>query len=53
MTFLIAAITLVGGQLLFEQVIGMQGVLSVIIEFIGGIVFIGLILRKNTKELCS
>lgn len=47
MTFLIASITLVGGQLLFEQVMGMQGVLSVIVEFIGGIIFIGLILRKK------
>lgn len=47
MAFLIASITLVGGQLLFEQVMGMQGVLSVVVEFVGGIIFIYLILRKK------
>lgn len=47
MTFLISAITLVLGQTVFEQLLGMQGVLSVVIEFIGGAVFIYLILKKK------
>ena len=47
LAFFISAITLIIGQVLFEQVMGMQGVLSVIIEFIGGIVFIYLVLRRK------
>ena len=47
MTFMVAAIALVSGQGLFEQVLKMQGVLSVVIEFIGGLVFIYLMLRTS------
>lgn len=47
MTFLVSAITLILGQAIFEQVLKMQGVLSVVIEFIGGIVFIYLILKRK------
>ncbi|QIW16247.1 iron ABC transporter permease [Pasteurellaceae bacterium RH1A] len=47
MTFAISAITLVAGQAIFEQVMKMQGVLSVVIEFAGGLVFIYLILKKK------
>lgn len=47
MTFFIAAITLILGQAIFEQVLGMQGVLSVVIEFVGGLVFIYLMLRNS------
>lgn len=47
LTFLISAITLVLGQAIFEQLLGMQGVLSIVIEFIGGIVFIYLILKQK------
>lgn len=47
MTFFISAITLILGQAIFEQVLKLQGVLSVIIEFIGGIVFIYLILKRK------
>lgn len=47
-TFLIAAITLISGQAIFEQVLQLQGVLSVVIEFIGGLLFIALILRRRT-----
>lgn len=47
MTFLVSAITLVLGQAIFEQVLKMQGVLSVVIEFVGGIVFIYLILKRK------
>ena len=47
MTFLISAVTLILGQAVFEQLLGMQGVLSVVIEFIGGIVFIYLMLKQK------
>lgn len=47
MTFLTSAITLILGQAIFEQVLKMHGVLSVVIEFIGGIVFIYLILKRK------
>lgn len=47
MTFLTSAITLILGQAIFEQVLKMQGALSVVIEFIGGIVFIYLILKRK------
>ncbi len=46
LTFFISAITLVLGQALFEQLFKLQGVLSVVIEFLGGFVFIYLMLRK-------
>ncbi len=46
MTFMVSAITLVSGQAVFEQVMKMQGVLSVVIEFVGGLVFIYLMLRR-------
>lgn len=45
--FLIAAMTLVLGQVVFEHVLGLQGVLSVVIEFLGGIVFIFFLLRRR------
>ena len=41
-----AIICLVGGQLLFERVLGFEGSLSMVVEFCGGIVFIALLLRK-------
>lgn len=47
--FIISAITLILGQVFFEQIINMQGVLSVVIEFIGGIIFIYLMIRKNKQ----
>lgn len=47
MTFLVSAITLILGQAIFEQVLKMQGVLSVVIEFVGGIAFIYLILKRK------
>lgn len=43
---LIAVIVLVGGQTLFERVLGLGGSLSVVIEFLGGLTFLLLILRK-------
>ncbi|EFL79013.1 iron chelate uptake ABC transporter family permease subunit [Actinobacillus pleuropneumoniae] len=47
MTVIISSITLVLGQAVFEQLLKMQGVLSVVIEFTGGIVFIYLILKQK------
>ena len=43
---LIAVIVLVGGQTLFERVLGMGGSLSIVVEFLGGLVFLFLILRR-------
>lgn len=44
--FLLGVISLVGGQLVFEHVLEMSGALSVVIEFVGGSLFIVLLLRK-------
>lgn len=46
-SFLIAAIALVLGQVVFEHVIGMKGVLSVVIEFLGGIMFIWFLIKRR------
>lgn len=43
---LIAMTVLVGGQAIFERVLGMGATLSVVIEFLGGLAFLFLILRK-------
>ena len=45
--FLIGALILVLGQLIFEHLLGMQAVLSVVVEFLGGIVFIIFLLRRK------
>ena len=47
MVFLISAITLILGQAIFEHLLGMQGVLSVVIELVGGLIFIYLMLRNS------
>nr|WP_240634995.1 iron chelate uptake ABC transporter family permease subunit [Brenneria salicis] len=44
--FLLAVIALVGGQLVLEHLLNMAGALSVVIEFIGGSLFILLLLKK-------
>lgn len=46
---LIAILCLAGGQLILERLLEFNTSLSIIIEFIGGIVFIILLLRGNTK----
>lgn len=43
---LLSAAVLVGGQTLFERVLRLETALSVVIEFLGGLVFLFLILRK-------
>ncbi len=47
MSFLVAGVLLVAGQTIFEHVLSMQAVLSVAVEFAGGLVFLYLILRKK------
>jgi len=42
---LIATICVVGGQVVLERVLAFDSALSIIIEFVGGLVFIGLILK--------
>ncbi|MDO4642093.1 MAG: iron chelate uptake ABC transporter family permease subunit [Neisseria sp.] len=45
----IAALVLVAGQLVFEHLLNMQAVLSVVVEFAGGLVFLYLVLRKKAS----
>lgn len=44
--FLLGVVALVGGQLILEHLLNMAGALSVVIEFIGGTLFILLLLKK-------
>lgn len=44
---LLAVITLVGGQAILQHLLGMGTVLSVIIEFVGGLVFIIMLLDRR------
>lgn len=46
---LLGAITLVGGQLVLERVFGFATALSVIIEFVGGLLFLYLLLKGSLK----
>jgi iron complex transport system permease protein len=46
---LLGVITLVGGQSILEHGFGMDTVLSVIVEFVGGIVFIMLLIRGGKR----
>ncbi|MFF0448838.1 iron chelate uptake ABC transporter family permease subunit [Streptomyces sp. NPDC004609] len=48
MAFLIGLITLVGGQFIMEHVFYASGMLTVVIEFLGGAVFLVHLLRKGT-----
>lgn len=46
---LVAATTLVASQTLFERVLRLQTSVSVVIEALGGIVFLFLVLRRNSR----
>ncbi len=46
---LVAVITLVGGQLVLERVLGFSGSLSIVVEFAGGLVFLLLFLRRGAR----
>lgn len=43
------SILLLGGQVILERVLGFNSALSVVVEFVGGLVFIGLLLRKGKQ----
>ena len=47
MVFLVSAVMLIGGQAVFEHLLGMKAVLSVVVEFAGGLVFLWLVLKKR------
>ncbi|MET4058547.1 iron complex transport system permease protein [Arthrobacter sp. UYP6] len=46
---LLGIIALVGGQLVLERIFAFDTALSIVIEFVGGIVFLILLLRGNVK----
>lgn len=45
---LIGAITLVAGQAAFERLFGLQSSLAIVVEFVGGLLFLALVLRRPT-----
>lgn len=45
--FFISALLLVAGQALFEHLLGMKGVLSAVVEFAGGLVFLYLVMKQR------
>lgn len=47
---LIAISCLVGGQMIFEHLLGMAGVLEVVIELLGGLVFLALMIKSFAKQ---
>lgn len=48
MSFIVAAVTLVGAELIFERLLGMQAVMSVVIDVAGGIVFLYLLIQSRS-----
>lgn len=48
-SILIAMLCLIGGQVILEQIFGFNSSLSIIIEFVGGIVFIAMLLKGNAR----
>jgi ABC-type enterochelin transport system, permease component len=48
-TALLAVICLVGGQVVLERVFGFDTALSIIIEFVGGLVFIAILLKGKGR----
>ena len=46
---LLAIVTLVGGQVVLERVFAFDTALSIVIEFVGGIAFIVLVLRRAAR----
>lgn len=46
---LCALIALIGGQVIFEEILGFEGSLSMVVEFLGGIVFIILLCRRSSR----
>jgi iron complex transport system permease protein len=50
MAAFVGAISLVGGQAIFEHIIGLASTLSVVIEFVGGLVFFILLLKGRKHD---
>ena len=48
MSFLLGVLVLIGGQFVMEHVFYATGMLAVVLEFVGGTVFLVLLLRKGT-----
>ena len=46
---IMAMIALVGGQTILERVFAFNSSLSIVIEFVGGIMFLALLLRGNVR----
>ncbi|VEG12671.1 iron chelate uptake ABC transporter family permease subunit [Moraxella cuniculi] len=51
MVSLLAMLCLVAGQLVFEQLLNMAGVLEVVIEFVGGVVFLWIVFHQYKKRV--
>lgn len=47
---LLAVVTLVGGQAVLEHLLGAETVLSIVIEFLGGIVFVGMLIAGGRRR---
>ncbi len=43
------AVILVLGQFLFERLLGLQSALAIVVEFLGGLVFLTLVLKRRTR----
>ncbi len=46
---LIGASILIFGQFVFERLLGLQSTLAVIVEFVGGLLFLALVLRRSPR----
>lgn len=46
---LVAVLVLMGGQLVLERLLGFNGALSIVIEFLGGIVFLIILVRRAAR----
>lgn len=46
---LLGVVTLVGGQTVLERIFAFDTALSIIIEFVGGVVFVALVLRRSAR----
>ncbi|KQT82859.1 iron chelate uptake ABC transporter family permease subunit [Aurantimonas sp. Leaf443] len=44
---LVAIVCIVGGQTILERLLGFDGALGMVVEFVGGLVFLALLLRKG------
>lgn len=48
---LLSSIVLIGGQTLFEHLFKMQGTLSIVIDFVGGLTFLWLLSRRKKSTI--